>query len=554
MASDPYVVASWVCCVLAVTGFAVYSVVFTWLEKRRAASSDGGGGGDGQPTSAEDFVTARRSANLSQIAWSFYASSVGAWVIVTPANYAAFAGWVGMLFYALACGIPVIAIAHFGARLQGLFPACASLSDFCGARYGWATQLLVVLITVMNMAIVVIAEYTTIGSLFADFVGTVALPFIALVAVLTLSYTTYGGLHISIITDRVQAIFSVILVMALCIYVASTFRYELPTPLPPNLAANFYGYSAIMTMPLSLMGASVFSEALWQRVWASQDHRTLKLGSYIGCAAIIFVVFMCGMFGFLASWAGLIDENTNPNLYLFQIFKSEGEGSNATVSNWVGVVIMVLAVTMNESAIDSMQNGLAASIACRFFLKANLVWTRVMVVLINIPLVVIALLGLDVLSLFLITNMLTTCCMVPVLMGMYNGRGCEYITDAMPPLSFLVSFICVSIYGCSNVWDPSAVGQSIGAGIRLAWYGNSYAIDYFAVGLGTSIGAVLLWLGVRVACDKLFNVWKPTPVDWETLKATKHSADSDQDKYIAGSDASSDAGASPPMVNSTKAV
>lgn len=74
-----------------------------------------------------------------------------------------------------------------------------------------------------------------------------------------------------------------------------------------------------MTMPLSLMGASVFSEALWQRVWASQDHRTLKLGSYIGCAAIIFVVFVCGMFGFLASWAGLIDENTNPNLYLFQV-------------------------------------------------------------------------------------------------------------------------------------------------------------------------------------------------------------------------------------------
>lgn len=142
-----------------------------------------------------------------------------------------------------------------------------------------------------------------------------------------------------------------------------------------------------------------------------------------------------------------------------QIFKSEGEGSNATVSNWVGVVIMVLAVTMNESAIDSMQNGLAASIACRFFLKANLVWTRVMVVLINIPLVVIALLGLDVLSLFLITNMLTTCCMVPVLMGMYNGRGCEYITDAMashPPANVFPPgypqppFLCAS----SNLPHP----------------------------------------------------------------------------------------------------
>eukprot|EP00951_Prasinocladus_malaysianus_P019930 scaffold162033_cov56-Prasinocladus_malaysianus.AAC.1 len=61
----------------------------------------------------EDFVTARGTANISQIGWSFYASSVGAWVIVTPASYAAFAGWVGMIMYAVACGIPILAIAYF---------------------------------------------------------------------------------------------------------------------------------------------------------------------------------------------------------------------------------------------------------------------------------------------------------------------------------------------------------------------------------------------------------------------------------------------------------
>ena len=72
-------------------------------------------------------------------------------------------------------------------------------------------------------------------------------------------------------------------------------------------------------MPLSLMGASVFSEALWQRVWASQDERTLRAGAYISCGIIISVVFISGFFGFLAAWAGLIDETTNPNLYMFQV-------------------------------------------------------------------------------------------------------------------------------------------------------------------------------------------------------------------------------------------
>ena len=104
--SDPYMIASWTCCVTAVVGFAIYSVIFTAFERRRAPA--------GKKQTTEDFVTARKTANLSQIAWSFYATSVGAWVIVTPANYAVFAGWIGMVMYAVAVGIPTIAIAFLG--------------------------------------------------------------------------------------------------------------------------------------------------------------------------------------------------------------------------------------------------------------------------------------------------------------------------------------------------------------------------------------------------------------------------------------------------------
>eukprot|EP00951_Prasinocladus_malaysianus_P038810 scaffold429113_cov50-Prasinocladus_malaysianus.AAC.1 len=140
-----------------------------------------------------------------------------------------------------------------------------------------------------------------------------------------------------------QAIFTILLITILCIYVAVTFRYDLG-PLPDYLGPNFFGYcgparthwrlndlfmglsvifdgrySSILTLPLSLMGASIFSEALWQRVWASQDHRTLQIGAGIGCTIVIIVVFLSGLFGFLAAWAGLIDSETNPNLYIFQV-------------------------------------------------------------------------------------------------------------------------------------------------------------------------------------------------------------------------------------------
>ena len=115
-----------------------------------------------------------------------------------------------------------------------------------------------------------------------------------------------------------------------------------------------------------------------------------------------------------------------------QIFKSDpSETGNATVNTWVGVVIMILAVTMNESAIDSFQNGIAASISTRFLINLNILWIRLAVVLVNVPFIIIALMGLDVLSLFLITNMLTTTCMVPIIMGAYSGPGSDYMSDGM---------------------------------------------------------------------------------------------------------------------------
>lgn len=49
----------------------------------------------------------------------------------------------------------------------------------------------------------VLAEYTTIGILFKYFVGSVDYPIVIVVGVLTMFYTAYGGVYISIVTDQV---------------------------------------------------------------------------------------------------------------------------------------------------------------------------------------------------------------------------------------------------------------------------------------------------------------------------------------------------------------
>ena len=74
------------------------------------------------------FLTAKKSQNRWRIAFSFYAGSVGAWAITTPANYASFAGWVGMVAYAAACGLPILVLGLHGHKVRcarGPAPALA---------------------------------------------------------------------------------------------------------------------------------------------------------------------------------------------------------------------------------------------------------------------------------------------------------------------------------------------------------------------------------------------------------------------------------------------
>jgi solute:Na+ symporter, SSS family len=268
----------------------------------------------------DSFITARNSVGVVRVAWSFYAGALGSWVITGPANFASYAGIIGLSMYALASGIPIIVIAFFGKIVQDKVPNASSAADFVNWRFGPLAQLYVVILLMFNMSMALLSEYTTISSLFRDFIGTNDIPIILAISVLTLAYTIYGGLSISIITDQFQGFASVVFAVAISVYIGINFKAPLPTPLTSALwGTNEWGYSAILTMPVSLMAATVFSEAMWQRCWASSTPRALYTGASIATVGVIVVVFGFGFLGFLAVWGGLTNENTNPNLYLFQV-------------------------------------------------------------------------------------------------------------------------------------------------------------------------------------------------------------------------------------------
>lgn len=378
------------------------------------------------------------------------------------------------------------------------------------------TQILVLLISFFNMSIAATAEYTTLSSLYSEFVGLKDFTtlFVLLVGGVTLTYSLYGGLKASIITDRAQAIASLFLVQIIVIILAVDFEQEeIIEDLADRgfnasfefsealLGYNKGGYSSFFTLPLSLATATIFSEAIWQRTWAAEDHKQLIKGAFFGATLIFFVVATFGVVGILVAWADLVPDldNFNPNLFALQAFTSEA--GQVVVSSGIGVLILLLATTMAEGAIDSLQNGIGAAIngaLARHFLTSgkmssskSLRISRVVLVIVNVPYIIIGLQQYSILSLFLLGNMICLCAFFPVMLGFFRTSPfLPYLRDFIPPLSFLLS-----IFGTMMFAGAYFDGESFGDGIAYAFWNNTfYEYEYFLAALLLSIGITLLLL------------------------------------------------------------
>jgi SSS family solute:Na+ symporter len=574
--------------VLAVAAFGALALGLARRERREWRARAGPGVGVGEAGAGEFYFTARGSKGKWLIAWSFYASAVGSWVIAAVPDFAFWGGILGLFWYALAAGLPIVLIGLWGNKVQAMYPKVLSLSDFSRLRFGPCTLTLCVLLTLFNMAVASCAEYTTIASLLSDFVGlgSYDVLVVLLLGVVTLTYATAGGLSVSIMTDRVQGMFTMALFWVVVIYLLATWRVPGGVYQPAAMEAagegelkqqlltgtGTMGTSAVFTMPLSLTMATVFSEAMWQRVWAGESPAAVRFGSMVGALLVFVVVFGIGFTGTLGGWAyGSEMMGVNPNVRLFYVLSPYEQAVNETtgevipgygqsaftgqINSGVAVLVMVLAVTMSESALDSMQNGIAASlngaIAPRLSPRHARLVGMLLTVLLNVPMIVVGLLKLPVISLFLVANMVCTSAAFPVVLGLAKLPLLQaYLNDAVPPLAFLLSLASLVGYSASNLPD-GALGypaRDFESAVSLAFYGNMYAWDYFAVAFGTSVG----WTALLVLASKALGCKREPQQEQDRDDAHDNDADDDHGG-LRGKAAAAQPG-EPPSADADQAV
>ncbi|OZJ03895.1 hypothetical protein BZG36_03953 [Bifiguratus adelaidae] len=455
---------------------------------------------------------------------------VGAWVIFSMPAYVVSAGIIGLVFYALACGIPILTVAYVGGNLQTKFPQILSLGDFVKWRFGRFMQWYVAALMVFNMAIGLCAEYTAMGDFMEYVIGTSRLPMVILIAVITSIYTAAGGLYASILTDVGQSVFSFVLLFIIYFYVAATFRPGTLPPLNEELGPNYYGYATIASMPISLIASTIFSESYWQRIWASDSDRALKRGAWFGCIAIIIVTFMYGFGGFLSIWANFPQSSPDGSTSFFDLLTA----GNASAPNWILVIVAAVVVTMNEGAVDSYQNGITDTISAVFFRHRSVWVPRALVFIINVPLVVVSLQGYNINSIFLIGNMLSTISMCPILLGL-SERLEGYVTAWSTALGMLMGFFSVMVFGTLSQGSVSA-GMYYCFFVSYDW--PSFVIPIIASVVGVFVGVFIEFL-IRRALGLPFPVPSTRPqelerqrAEFEAQKSAQTSRDDGFDQYV----------------------
>ena len=196
-------------------------------------------------------------------------------VLFVPGGYVVHetlgAGWLGLICYAVFSGSPILLVAWLGSILRNRYPGAISIGDFARWRYGRVMEAYVTFLVIFFVGLALSVEYTTIGGLFSEFYGVSRAIPILVVFVITMTYTSIGGVYVSIVTDQWQARFSLLLSLIAIIYIAATFRPPSLPPLPKNLGLNEAGIGSLITLGISFPATGIFNDAYWFVIWAEKD-------------------------------------------------------------------------------------------------------------------------------------------------------------------------------------------------------------------------------------------------------------------------------------------
>ena len=164
-------------------------------------------------TNNKNYIVGNRDEGKFSLTASLTASALGAWILFGPSSAATWGGIGAVIGYALGSASPMLFLYNFGPKIRKEFPKGLTLTEFIKKRFGVEILKICLFLILFYLIIFLIAEVTAIASLL-KFLSNIPLWITsALTLIICLLYILKGGFKLSVITDKYQFCFIIIIIL-----------------------------------------------------------------------------------------------------------------------------------------------------------------------------------------------------------------------------------------------------------------------------------------------------------------------------------------------------
>ena len=371
-----------------------------------------------------NYIVGDRDENTFSLTASLTASALGAWILFGPASAATWGGIGAVIGYALGTAAPMLFLYNFGPKIRKEFPNGLTLTEFIKKRFGTGILKICLFLILFYLTIFLIAEVTAIAALL-KYTSQVPLWITAAITlIICLLYILRGGFKLSIITDKYQFSFIVVIILSSLFLVLGKLdipSFEIIKQNSPNLIDKNYlpNYTAGLTFFIAVAATNLFHQGNWQRVFSAKNNRILKSSLIYSSLITFIIVFWMGYTGLLSL---SLNSKVIPDLAFFDLLLDKKNSA-------VVIAILILAMSLTLSTIDTLINAISSLIIIDGkFVNKSLSGKEVknkaniIILLLSVLVFILASKGFSILYLFLLADLLCCAAVITIFYGFFNKK------------------------------------------------------------------------------------------------------------------------------------
>ena len=442
-------------------------------------------------TDNKSYIVGDRRENTFSLTASLTASALGAWILFGPASAATWGGIGAVIGYALGTAAPMLFLYNFGPKIRKEFPRGLTLTEFIKKRFGIGILKICLFLILFYLTIFLIAEVTAIASLL-KFISQVPLWITAGVTlIICLLYILRGGFKLSIITDKYQFTFIVLIILASLLIILSNIdlsSFEIIKKNSPNLIDKNYlpNYTAGLTFFIAVAATNLFHQGNWQRVFSAKNNSILKSSLIYSSIIIFFIVFWMGYSGLLSY---SLNPKVIPDLAFFDLILNEK-------NSLIVIGILILAMSLTLSTIDTLINAISSLIIVNGNqINKNLNGKKVkdqaniIILLLSVLVFILASKGYSILYLFLLADLLCCAAVITIFYGFFNKK----INSKLAAYSIICGLISGLLFFPSQDFQSSIL------------VGNLISIENFSILIKTNLLFISFFISLIVPFLMIFT-------------------------------------------------